>query len=76
MSKNITLKFSSRGIQSDIYYLTSETLTKLEAKDIGELPPLEFIEQNADKAFNLSYGICLDHQSLQIQLVDGDHEKS
>ena len=75
MSKNITLKFSSRGIQSDIYYLTSETLTKLEAKDIGELPPLEFIEQNADKAFNLSYGICLDHQSLQIQLVDGDHEK-
>ena len=38
MPKNITLKFSSSGIQSDIYYLTPEILTKLESKEIEGLP--------------------------------------
>ncbi len=75
MPKNIVLKFSSSGIQSDIYYLTPEILTKLESRKTEELPPIEFIEQNADKAFNLSYGICYDHKSFEVSLLDGDREE-
>lgn len=75
MSREITLKFSSRGIQSDIYYLTPEILTKLESKEREGLPPVEFIEQYADKAFNLSYGICCDHESFEVSLIDGDREE-
>jgi hypothetical protein len=75
VSREITLKFSSSGIQSDIYYLTPEILTKLESKEIEGLPPIEFIEQYADKAFNLSYGICYDHESFEVHLLDGDREE-
>ncbi len=75
MPKNITLTFSSSGIQSDIYYLTPEILTKLESKELEGLPPLEFIEQNADKSFNLSYGICYDHKSFEVYLLDGDRKE-
>ena len=69
MPKNITLKFSSSGIQSDIYYLTPEILTKLESKEIEGLPPIEFIEQYADKTLNLSSGICYDHDSFEVYLL-------
>ena len=75
MPKNITLKFRSSGIQSDIYYLTPEILTKLESKELEGLSPLEFIEQNADKTLNLSYGICYDHTSFEVYLLEGDREK-
>ena len=75
MPKNITLKFSSSGIQSDIYYLTPEILTKLESKEIEGLPPIQFIEQYADKTLNLSSGICYDHDSFEVYLLDGDREE-
>ena len=39
MTKSITLKFNSSGIQSDIYYLTAETFPKLQDKDIGNISP-------------------------------------
>mgnify|MGYP001498563530 CR=1 FL=1 len=64
MTKPITLKFTSSGIQSDIYYLTAETFSKLKGKVIGNISPLEYIEQFADKRFNLSYGICLDNPNF------------
>ena len=53
MPKKISLTFCSSGIQSDIYYLTPEILTKLESKELEGLPPLEFIEQNALAVANL-----------------------
>ena len=40
MTKPITLKFTSSGIQSDIYYLTAETFSKLKGKVIGNISPL------------------------------------
>ena len=52
MIKPITLKFTSSGIQSDIYYLTTETFSKLQDKDIRNMSPLEYIQKFADKEFN------------------------
>jgi hypothetical protein len=71
MAKEITVKFISPGIQSDIYYLTASALSKLENKDTGGLSQVEFVEQNADKEFNLSFGICLDHSQFRALISDG-----
>jgi len=71
MSKEITVKFKSPGIQSDIYYVTAEVLSKLENKDTGGLSQIEFVEQNADREFNLSFGICLDHSEFRASILEG-----
>ena len=76
MAKEITVKFKSPGIQSDIYYLTSDVFEKLERKDTGGLSQVEFIEQNADKEFNLSFGICLDHSEFRASVSEGDEERA
>ena len=74
MTKSITLKFTSSGIQSDIYYLTAETFSKLQDKDIGNISPLEYIEQFADKEFNLSFGICLDNPNFKAKIIENQKE--
>ena len=75
MSKEITVKFKSPGIQSDIYYVTAEVLSKLENKDTGGLSQIEFVEQNADREFNLSFGICLDHSEFRASILEGSEER-
>ena len=74
MTKPITLKFTSSGIQSDIYYLTTKTFSKLQDKDIENMSPLEYIEKFADKEFNLSFGICLDNPNFKAKIVENEKE--
>ena len=74
MAKDITVKFKSPGVQSDIYYLTSDVFAKLENRDTGGLSSVEFIEQNADKEFNLSFGICRDHVEFRAFIIEGSKE--
>ena len=74
MTKPITLKFTSSGIQSDIYYLTDETFSKLQDKDIGNMSAFEYIEKFADKVFNLSSGICLDNPNFKAKIIDNEKE--
>ena len=74
MPRKITVKFISPGVQSDIYYLTNEHLSKLTNKDISNLSPLDYVEQNADKEFNISYGICLDHPNFKALIIEKEKE--
>ena len=45
--------------------LIEKKFNKIKNKDIYGLSPIKFVEQNADKEFNLSYGICLDHKNFK-----------